>query len=60
MKHTVTVVVKQGPFELARVEGRSIDSDVLTAEDVSARVIETEQYLERITGLRWHLQLEAK
>lgn len=47
---------KQGVKELARVEGLARPADVLTVADVTEKVLELEQLVERLTGLRCHVE----
>lgn len=54
------VVFKQGTKEVARVTGRrNPDAASLTIADVTERVIETEQFLEKLTGVRCHINQVA-
>ena len=47
---------KLGPEIIATVEGRERPMDALNVGDITQRIIETEQYLERLTGLRVHIE----
>ena len=47
---------KFGPEVIAVVEGRERPMDALNVGDITQRIIETEQYLERLTGLRVHIE----
>jgi hypothetical protein len=47
---------KRGPDTMAEIIGVPRTLDALTAGDVGERIIETEQYLERLTGLRVHIE----
>lgn len=47
---------KRGNEVVAVVEGRERPENALTVGDVGERLIETEQYLERLTGLRVHIE----
>jgi hypothetical protein len=49
------VVIKKGVTTLASVEGVPRNSELITFEDVN-KVIEVEQWLEKLTGLRFHIQ----
>ena len=51
------VVVKQGVETLADVKGREdvITTDTLSVEDVQ-RIPDVEAFLERLTGLRFHIE----
>jgi hypothetical protein len=57
MKLQFTVTAKNGTKTIAEVTGREggIDAKDLTVEDVCERVIETEAFLEKLTGFRWHI-----
>jgi hypothetical protein len=50
----LTVVVKLGEHPVAEVVGRDVPDDVISLYDVN-QIIETESFLERLTGLRWHI-----
>jgi len=52
MKFSVTI--KLGPQVLAHVEGREISDDALTVRALR-EVIDLEQKLEKLTGLRFHI-----
>ena len=47
---------KLGPKVVAVIEGLERPAEVLVVGDVTERVIETEQYLERLTGLRVYIE----
>lgn len=49
---------KSGPKTIAIIKGRDegIDAAHLTVEEVTGKVIETEQFLEKLTGLRCHIE----
>jgi hypothetical protein len=49
------ITVKSGAKTLAVVAGLDKDPESLTVDDIGERIIETEQFLERLTGLRFHL-----
>ena len=52
-----TMVVKQGPKELAKFETQGDkEAALVTMEDVN-KVVETEQYLERLFNLRFHIHM---
>jgi len=54
MKVRFDVVFKNGPKELARIEGRERDEgDILT---IASEVLATEAFLERLTGHRVHIE----
>lgn len=57
MKLIFSLVVKAGTKTLAEVKGREIDGD-LTVQEVTEKVVATEQFLERLTGLRFHINVE--
>jgi hypothetical protein len=50
------ITFKKGPKIVATVDGDGKSYEELTVADVHGHVIETEQYLERITGLRVHIE----
>ncbi len=48
---------KYGPIEVAKVIGvREHSTDRLSLKDVTDGVIEAEQFLEKLTGLRVHIE----
>lgn len=53
-----TIVFKQGPKVVAEVVGTKGAELVTVAEAMS--VIQVEQFLERLTGLRVHINMTAK
>lgn len=57
MKLQFKVTFKDGPNVVSEVTGRhgGVDAENLTIADVG-RVVETEQFLERLTGLRCHIE----
>lgn len=50
------VVFKRGAETVATVHGHPMPFGGFRVGDVTDRIIETEQYLERLTGLRVHIQ----
>jgi hypothetical protein len=58
MKMQFKVVFLSGTKTIAEVEGLKdrIDASNLTVEDVTENVLKTEQFLERLTGLRVHIE----
>ena len=52
------IVFKQGPKVVAEVAGE-ITSGV-TVHEVATEVVKTEQFLERLTGLRVHIEVEMQ
>lgn len=57
MKLQFQIVAKNGQKVLATIDGRP-DLDTagrLTVEEVVEKVAETEQFLEKLTGLRFHI-----
>lgn len=50
-----TVTVKSGAKTLAMVVGLDKEPDFISVADVGEKIIETEQLLERLTGLRFHI-----
>lgn len=58
MKVQFKVTVFQGTKKVTEFVGREggIDVGRLTIADVTERVIETEQFLEKLTGLRVHIE----
>lgn len=60
MKLQFELVFKRGQKEVARVVGTELSGEratSLTIGDVVEKVSETEQFLERLTGLRVHIQV---
>lgn len=47
---------KDGPKVVAEVRGRPQDYNKFQAGDITERIVETEHYLERLTGLRVHIE----
>jgi hypothetical protein len=58
MKLQFKVTAKSGTKTVSEVTGREagIDAANLTVEEVVQRVHETEAFLEKLTGLRWHIE----
>lgn len=60
LPHTLTlkfkVTFKRGPDVIAVVYGVERPYDAFKIGDVTEKVIEAEQYLERLTGLRVHIE----
>jgi hypothetical protein len=54
-----TMVFKSGLQTVGIIAGTPIPIDRLSAGDVTERVIQTEQFLERLTGLRVHISSEV-
>ena len=50
------ITFKFGPEVIAIVEGRERPIGALIGADITYRIVETEQYLERLTGLRVHIE----
>jgi hypothetical protein len=48
------LIVKSGQTELARVPGNTVDEEFISVADLN-KVIEVEQYLEKLFGLRFHI-----
>lgn len=57
MKLVFTVTAKASTKTLAEVKGVEVDGS-LSVQDITENVIKTEQFLERITGRRWHINVE--
>lgn len=55
MKIAFTVVLKKGDKTLASVEGRQMDGAHISLTDVSEKILECEAFIEKITGLRCHI-----
>lgn len=51
------VICKQGPRELANVDGRPRSEELVPLKELST-VLTLERELERLTGHRWHISLE--
>lgn len=60
MKVKFSITFKNGTRTVAVVEGREGGQDAadLSLGDVAENVSKTEQFLERLTGLRVHINLE--
>lgn len=58
MKLQFKVTFKLGTKTIAEIHGREdvVDAGTLTVADVTENVIRTEQFLERLTGLRVHIE----
>jgi hypothetical protein len=56
MKLAFRIVFKKGPKVVAEVEGDGKDAGQLTVQEVTETVVATEQFLERLTGLRVHIE----
>lgn len=52
------VTAKLGVETKAVVLGRVLPDEEVSLADVN-KVIEVEQWLERITGLRWHIEMRS-
>lgn len=50
-----TLIIKSGLKELSRIDGQDVDPRLINFADIQ-KVIETEQHLERMFGLRFHIQ----
>ena len=57
-KMTVTVIVKRGERVLADIRGAEVDPKRITMGDVHT-IYATENFLERITGHRWHISINT-
>ena len=54
----IKITFKQGPKMIAEIIGvRNVPGGFLTVEEVSEKVIETEQFLEKLLGLRAHIEI---
>ena len=53
-----TITVKRGPETEARIEGRDGVADKITVGELGDKIIQAEIFLERLTGLRFHINLE--
>ena len=56
MKLAFKITFKKGPKVIAEIEGDGKDAGSLTVQEVTETVIATEQFLERLTGLRVHIE----
>jgi hypothetical protein len=58
MKLQYKLTFKQGTKTVAEIVGLAdrIDARTLTVEDVTENVLKTEQFVERLTGLRLHIE----
>ena len=56
MKLKFKLTFKSGIQTIAVVEGLDRHTERLLVEDMTENVIKTEQYLERLTGLRVHIE----
>jgi hypothetical protein len=58
MKMQFKLTAKSGTKTVAEVVGLEdrIDAGSLTVEEVTEKVVETETFLEKLTGLRWHIE----
>jgi hypothetical protein len=57
MKLKFKVTFKKGMEIVTSVEGiRIVDTDDMTVTEVSEKVIQTEAFLEKLTGLRVHIE----
>jgi hypothetical protein len=56
MKLRFAITLKKGASTVARAEGLERDPSALTVEEVNEKVIATEQFIERLTGLRCHIE----
>lgn len=57
MKLRFNITFKSGQKVVAVVEGKTdVEAANLTVADVHERTIETEQFLEKLTGLRVHIE----
>jgi len=59
VKFKYRITVKKGLTTLHVVEGRPIPADQITVEEASTKIIETEAFLERLTGLRFHIDVDT-
>lgn len=53
-----TITVKDGLQVVATVPGRPGAGDHISIGDLAVKVVETEQFLERLTGFRFHIEME--
>ena len=60
MQLCCSLTFKQGPEAVATIRGRPFDKEAMqaTVANLTEQVIETEQFLERLTGLRTHISVE--
>lgn len=56
MKLAFKVTFKKGLKTIAEVQGDAKDAANLTVGEVTERVVETEQFLEKLTGHRVHIE----
>lgn len=49
------ITVKNSHIQIAHIMGRDVDAKHISVADIE-KVIEVEQYLERLTGHRFHIQ----
>lgn len=56
MKLKFRLVFKRGQQVIATVTGEEVDTDRVTIQDVTDKVIETEHFIERLTGVRCHIE----
>jgi len=61
MRVQFTITFKQGTRTIAKVDGREggVDAADLTLGDVAENVLKTEQFLERLTGHRVHIDMDT-
>lgn len=59
MRLTFTLTFTQGTTVVATVVGTPRDVQAVTILDVTERRAEVEQYLEKLTGLRCHIQSDV-
>ena len=51
------ITVKRGPLLVTRIQGPALlDPSELTLEEASEKVLQTEAFLEKLTGLRFHIE----
>ena len=50
------ITLKRGQKTVAEVEGFDVRDDLPTVADVTAKIFETEQHIEKLTGLRCHIE----
>ena len=62
MKVQFSITFKQGTRTVATVHGREggVDAANLSVGDVVENVLKTEQFLERLTGLRVHIDMTTE
>ena len=56
MKLRFKITLKRGVKTIAEVSGFEVESDHLTVEDVTEKVLEIEAGVEKLTGLRCHIE----